>query len=180
MTKNSFTIFLFLLVGIFSRLMLHIPDVTPLTALCLLAPTVFSKRLSMMIIFLILVLSDFLLHITSSIPIIGSWTVFTYSGWLLIALSCFLLKENFSMTRGICFSGIAALFFWVWTNFGTWVCGTLYAHTATGLIECYLAALPFLRNGVLGDILWMTILTIPTHSLLRRDKSTSLQQVRHF
>jgi hypothetical protein len=43
------------------------------------------------------------------------------------------------------------LFFFV-TNFGVWLQGGLYAHSWDGLLQCYINALPFLRNTLLGDV----------------------------
>jgi hypothetical protein len=46
-----------------------------------------------------------------------------------------------------------AIFFAV-SNFGVWVAGGLYPRTASGLVECYTAALPFYRNQIAGDLLF--------------------------
>ncbi len=37
-------------------------------------------------------------------------------------------------------------------NFVVWLTSTWYAKTATGLIECYLAALPFFKYRMAGDV----------------------------
>ncbi len=47
-----------------------------------------------------------------------------------------------------------SLSFWLWTNFGVWLFGNLYPKTPHGFYSCYIAALPFLRNSLLGDMIW--------------------------
>ena len=43
--------------------------------------------------------------------------------------------------------------FFVITNFGVWL-GSLYPHTLAGLGECYVAAIPFYRNQIVGDLVF--------------------------
>jgi hypothetical protein len=45
----------------------------------------------------------------------------------------------------------AAVLFYLITNFGVWSRGTLYPMTWEGLVACYVAAIPFLRNAILGN-----------------------------
>ncbi len=49
--------------------------------------------------------------------------------------------------------------FFVVTNFAVWALQTgTYPHTVTGLVECYIAGLPFFRNGVIGMAVFGTVL----------------------
>jgi hypothetical protein len=43
--------------------------------------------------------------------------------------------------------------FFAITNFAVWL-GDLYPHTPSGLADCYIAALPFYRNQIAGDLLF--------------------------
>lgn len=142
---------------VLGRLVIHVPNATPLTSLFLLAPAVFSKRLSLLITVIALFLSDVALHFIFNFAIFGSWTVFAYSGWIATTLFGFYYAKKATFSRGIIFSGLSAILFWIVTNFGTWCETTLYAHTANGLLACYIAALPFLRNGLLGAIIWTSV-----------------------
>lgn len=168
---------LFIVVGILGRALIHIPNVTPLSAICLLLPLFFSTRLSLLITLIVLILSDIVLHILLSIPYFGAWTWFTYSGWLCIAYQGHHLKKHFSVRKSLYFTTGAALFFWLWTNFGTWLCSTVYPHTATGLLTCYIAGLPFLRNSLAGDLLWITALAwlLFPHKIIKPSKLTILK-----
>jgi len=150
-----------ILVAVIGRLVIHIPDVTPLTSLCLLAPTVFSKRNSLLIIFCSLLLSDLCLHFIFHYAVLGSWTLFNYSGWSAVVLLGVLFAKKPTVFRALSFTVYGSLIFWVWSDFGTWCTSTLYAHTINGLMDCYIAALPFLRDAITGSLIWTGVLVYP-------------------
>ncbi len=50
-----------------------------------------------------------------------------------------------------------SLLFYLITNFGMWMMYTTYPHTLAGLIQCYVAGLPFLRPTVIGDAFYTTL-----------------------
>lgn len=45
----------------------------------------------------------------------------------------------------------SSLSFFLITNFVVWATSQMYPHTTSGLLACYVAGLPFLRNQILGD-----------------------------
>jgi hypothetical protein len=47
-----------------------------------------------------------------------------------------------------------SLVFYLATNFAHWWLTSDYPHTAGGLVECYVAALPFYRWTPVGDLVW--------------------------
>jgi hypothetical protein len=51
-----------------------------------------------------------------------------------------------------------SLIFFVTTNFAVWAFGNLYSHDWQGLVQCYVAALPFLDKTALGDLIWTAVL----------------------
>jgi Family of unknown function (DUF6580) len=51
-----------------------------------------------------------------------------------------------------------SLIFFAASNFAVWAISGLYPLTWQGLIECYVAALPFLDHTVLGDLFWCAAL----------------------
>lgn len=44
--------------------------------------------------------------------------------------------------------------FYLATNFAVWAFSGWYPPTAAGLIECYVAALPFYQHTLIGDLIW--------------------------
>lgn len=176
MEKNK--IALCIAIAVLGRLIVHVPDVTPLSALALLSPVIFSKRLSFLIVLLSLLLSDFALHILLHEPWFGSWSWFTYSGWLgVTALGCAFIQtpSQARLSRASALAIVSSFLFWVWTNFGTWLTAHLYPLTSQGLLDCYIAALPFLRNAVIGSVVWMLFFFCIYSSSMRKSKSALLR-----
>ncbi len=143
-----------LVIGIASRLIPHPANMTPMISLSLIAATQLRKSFSLITIFFVMVISDFLL--SQFLGFISSWSLFTYSGFLAIALIASFQKWT-SGSSLILAALVGTLGFWIWTNFGVWLISDMYSHTSTGFIACYVAALPFLRNSLIGSLAWMLI-----------------------
>ena len=148
---------IWILFGIFSRLMPHYPNITPLTNLCLFAGSQLSRLQAFIITLSSLIISDLLLAYFNGYPAFGSWTLFTYSGFAaMIFIGKRLSQKHWPAI--VCYVFCSSLGFWLWTNFGVWLLSPLYPQTMTGFMACYTTALPFLRNSLLGDLAWMLII----------------------
>lgn len=53
---------------------------------------------------------------------------------------------------------VSSLLFFALSNFAVWAFQGMYPMTAQGLVQCYVAALPFLDKTVLGDLFWNAVL----------------------
>jgi len=69
-----------------------------------------------------------------------------------------LVRNTRSPARIAAVSLIASLQFFLITNFGMWYSYNFYPHTPAGLIECYVAGLPFLGFTVGGDLGFAAVL----------------------
>jgi hypothetical protein len=52
----------------------------------------------------------------------------------------------------------SSIIFFVLTNFGVWAFGSWYPKTWEGLVACYVAAIPFFHNTLLGDAFYVSVL----------------------
>lgn len=146
-------------VGVIGRVLPHVPNVTPLTSISLFAGAKLPKSLAYATLLLTLALSDFALSRFQGYPVFSSWSFFTYTGFAAIAyFGSWMQKKRSSYGILLSFILSSSLFFWVWTNFGVWLTSGLYAHTIYGLGMCYVSALPFLRNEMLGNLIWSTVI----------------------
>jgi hypothetical protein len=66
----------------------------------------------------------------------------------------------------------SSLIFYAITNFAVWALSTLYTPDVKGLLECYVAALPFLKYTIAGDLFWSVAL-FGGAALLRRHTERS-------
>jgi Family of unknown function (DUF6580) len=48
--------------------------------------------------------------------------------------------------------------FFVLSNFAVWAFSGMYSLDGQGLLECYIAGLPFLKNTIAGDLFWCAVL----------------------
>jgi len=130
------------------------PNFSPIAALALFAGAQFeSRRWGLLAPLLALLLSDMFLGFHDLM-----WA--TYLGFFLISgLAIWLrdsLKQSWLLRLSSAVAGTAIFF--VVSNFGVWLQSGLYEASVSGLISCYLAAIPFLDNSLMGDVFFVVIL----------------------
>ncbi len=137
--------------GIVARLVPHPWNATPVMAIALFGGTVSSKRWAILLPLIIIALSDVALGWHRTIP-------FTWGAFLLTGLLAWWVRRSPNAWRiGAGAVTGSALFFLI-TNFGVWLTESLYPHTLAGLWECFIAAIPFFRGTLVGDLFYTTIL----------------------
>lgn len=131
-----------------SRLVPHLPNMTPIAAIALFAGASFAdKRLAFLVPLMALLLSDMVLGFYSGL-------VFVYGSFALsVIIGLWLQKRRAAPVILGSILASSCLFF-VITNFGVWVMDNMYPHSLAGLVTCYVAAIPFFRNEVVGDLLY--------------------------
>jgi hypothetical protein len=162
--KASLTMLLIILlwisIAILGRIIPHPPNATPLAALTILSGYAFRKNWAILITLVSLGVSDILLALLQQQPMFGDWSLFTYSGFILVAYLAPRKARATSQSplQKLCEYVVWSTFgYWFWTNFGTWLMSSMYSHDAAGFLDCYLAALPFLRNALLANIVYVLI-----------------------
>lgn len=131
--------------AVVGRLVPHAANLTPLYAVALFSCATFPRRIGVWVPVTAMVASDLMLGLHDTV-------MFTWSGMLLFAALGYVLDPGRSSLRmALCALAGSTLFF-VWTNFGVWLVSGLYPHTAFGLAQSYILALPFFRNALLGDL----------------------------
>lgn len=155
--SQKIILLVWLLVCVVGRLVPHFPNATPMTSLCLLAGVMFSRRVGIVLMLSALIVSDGLLAVSMGYPIFGSWTFFSYSGFLAMIFVGYFFLQHRTWLRVLVIAAGSSLGFWLWTNLGVWLHAAYYPHTWAGLSACYLAALPFLRSAMMGTLVWMVI-----------------------
>ena len=146
------TLTLVVMVAAATRLVPHLPNMTSIAAVALFGGAYFQdRRLAFAVPLAAHFLSDLMLGLYAGMPIVyGSFALIVGFGlWLRT-------RRQPAMIAGTAFC--SALLFFVLTNFGVWAFGHLYPKTWAGLTACYVAALPFFRNSLEGDLLYTLIL----------------------
>jgi len=143
---------LMILAAAFSRLLPHPLNVAPITAMALAGGVYLDKKLALTIPIAALLISDWF---------IGFFPVlfFVYGSFLVIGLIGLWLKSHKSFLPVFGATIVSSVLFFVVTNFGVWIVGPeMYPRTLAGLTECYVAAIPFFRNTILGDFAYTGVL----------------------
>jgi hypothetical protein len=138
-----------LVVGILSRVMFHEPNFTPVIALVLFGGMYLRKEQAVWVPVVLMIVSDVLIGFHSVIA-------FTWGSMLAISLLGALKREDRSFGRSLVLSFVSAVLFFVVTNFGAWL--AMYPKTLTGLMECYIAAIPFFRTTLFSTLMYSCIL----------------------
>ena len=156
------------LLAVFSRLIPHPPNFTPLIAIALFGGAYFSKKsYAFMIPLIAMLISDILImrfvyaHI-STIPeyFISLATISVYISFALIVLIGFILHNRVKVFNVVFASLAGSILFFIVVNFAVWVGGSynLYPKNMTGLIECYVAAIPFFKNTLISALVYSGVL----------------------
>ena len=140
-----------LLMGILARFAPHPANATPLLAIALFGGAYLPKRWGILLPLGIVALTDFALGWHVTVP-------FTWGAFALVGFLGWWIRTNPSAARILGGTLAGAVLFYLITNFGVWVVRDFYPRTPAGLWECYVAALPFFRNALAGDIIYVTAL----------------------
>jgi hypothetical protein len=135
-----------------SRLIPHPPNMTSIAAIALFGgATLADRRLAFLVPLAALLVSDLVLGFHNQmIAVYGSFA-------LVVCLGLWLQERRGALTiAGAAIAG--SLLFFVVVDFGIWLTGDMYPRTVAGLIACYTAALPFLRNQIVGDLFYTAVL----------------------
>lgn len=156
MKQINFVASAWFVLGVLARLIPHPANVSPLTSISLFGGSKLGRVQGLALLLTTLVVSDILLSFIYGHDAFGPWTFFTYTGFAAIFFAGSLVKKSPGLARTLSFLVASSFGFWLWTNFGIWATGQfgLYPRTLEGLVACYSNALPFLRNGMLGDLAW--------------------------
>lgn len=146
-----------------TRLLPHPPNLTALGAVALFAGVYVSRwQLALLVPLIAVLIGDLILPMT---PIgNGRWT-FPASQYALFGLTVlfgFAIRTRPTAGRVVVSMLAATVLYYVVSNFFVWYSDAdgvpLYAKTSAGLVECYIAALPFARNMVVGNLFYAALL----------------------
>ena len=153
MTKQRLVVLICLIfAAAASRLIPHPPNMTSITAVALFGGAYLSdKRLAFLVPFAALLLSDFVLGFYGHMEVV-------YGSFALVVCIGLLLRKRRSPLRIAGAALASSILFFIITNFGVWAFGSLYPKTMAGLAACYVAAIPFFQNTLIGDALYTAVL----------------------
>ena len=149
----------FVAFGVIGRIwLLDMPNVETLTVVSLLAGAWLGGVYFFIVPLATVAISDMYIGMGQDAIIIfvwSAWAVIGGLGWLL-------RKSKRNFTFGLKLTGmglVASTFFFIWTNFGTWLTWNMYPHTWSGLVQCYVMAIPFFKANLLGNLIIVPVVS---------------------
>ena len=165
MKRNIILIIALIAIGIIGRVIPHLYNFTPITAIALLSAHAFkNKWIALLLPLVSFWISDLIINNFVYAGYYDSFKIFTPGMfWIYGSVACISLMGRFSLKKinpkKIGLSSIAgSIIFFIITNFGVWVMSPMYAKSLIGLIQCYSLAVPFFGGTILGDLVYSSVL----------------------
>ena len=132
-----------------SRFLPHPPNFTNLITLSFYVPLIFGRKYISLVFFSFVVTDLFIgFHKT----IFFTWVTIIIIGYTSVYFRG-IIKDRI---KGIIVSLIT---FYILSNFGVWLSG-MYTYDISGLINCYIVAIPFFGNTIISTVIYSSITEI--------------------
>ena len=151
--KEIFPISLIVILA-FARLIPHPPNFTPIIAVAIISGYFFKNiNLSLLILLAAMLISDLFIGFYENV-------ISVYASLLFITFVFHKISKKINFKNLFIYGFAGSLIFFIVSNFGVWALGSLgvndlaYEKSLTGLIECYILAIPFFGNTFLSTIIF--------------------------
>src|SRR5260370_33110869 len=137
------------------RLLPHPPNFTPIAAIALFGGAHFERKgWAFAAPLAAMALSDAVLR-----ALFGwGFDPVVYATFAVIVCLGFLLRDRKTAPLPVAGASLAAAtIVYLTTNFAVWAGSGMYAKTVTGLVRCYVAAIPFLGPTLAGDLFYSPV-----------------------
>jgi hypothetical protein len=142
-------IFAIILVAL-SRVLPHPPNMVPVTGLAIFSGARIGKKWAIAVPILAMLVSDWVIGFHNMM-------LYVYGSFVLITILGMLLKSRQKWGKVVGVGICGSFLFYLITNFGVWISGTMYPHNLPGLLDAYYQGLPFFRNTLIGDFLYVNL-----------------------
>lgn len=140
------------LIGVFLRVLPHAPNFTPIAALAIFSGFYFSKKIAFILPIAAMIISDIFIGFYEF-----KIMAVVYLSFIVCVFMGLWLKNNKKWQTILAGPLFSTFIFFLLTNFAVWAFTPWYDKTFFGISQCYLMALPFLKNTFLGDAFYTAI-----------------------
>jgi len=151
--KEIFPISLILILA-FARLIPHPPNFTPIIAVAIVSGYFFKNiNLSLLTLLIAMLISDLFIGFYENV-------IFVYASLLLITFVFHKISNKINFKNLFIYGFAGSLIFFAVSNLGVWALGSpgvydiAYEKSLSGLIECYILAIPFFGNTFLSTLIF--------------------------
>ncbi|TGL60008.1 DUF6580 family putative transport protein [Leptospira jelokensis] len=141
---------LMVIATVLSRILPHPPNFTPVLAVSLFSGAYLAdRRLALVVPILAMFVSDLYLGFHNLMPVVY--------GFMIVSV-LFGKQIGTSMAKSFGYTVVGSVIFFVVTNLAVWATSGMYSLDVAGLSQCFVMALPFFQNSILGDVVYSGIL----------------------
>lgn len=134
------------------RIAPHPWNFAPVGAMALFSgATIRNRALAFLFPILTLFAGDIFIGFHKLMPVV-------YASFLVSVAIGLWLRERRTVGRVGLATLLGAIQFFFITNFAVWAFGLTYPRTSAGLLACYVAGIPFFRNTLAGDAVYVVLL----------------------
>jgi len=137
-----------------AKLIPHPPNFTPIIAVAIMSGYFFKNvYLSFVTLVISLLIADMFLGFYENM-------IFVYISLLLISFIFYKVSEKINFKNLFIYGFAGSVIFFIVSNFGVWATGSPglanipYERNFSGLVECYILAIPFFPNTYLSTIIF--------------------------
>lgn len=158
---NKFLFALLLVVLASSIRMLTIYNFSPIAAVALFSGALFGRRYIAFIFPLVvqfvsdILVNTYVYNMPNPFEYFFKWeALFVYPCYIAITLLGTWVGTNGKFVRVPVGALASTALFFVVTNFGAWLSEPMYTKDLAGLVSSYTLALPFIKNSLIGDVVF--------------------------
>lgn len=161
---------LIVLMAVVMRFLPHPANVVPITAMALFGGAYFNKKYALLLPLSVMFLSDIFLGFHNTM-------FFVYGSFLLVGIIGIVLKKHNNFKWILGGTLLSSILFFMITNFGVWLMnmGNMYSNDLIGLARCYIMAIPFFRNTLVGDLFYVVMMFGGYEVFLKLNKKAELK-----
>jgi hypothetical protein len=152
-SPKFYVVLIMIFAGALMRLIPHWPNFTPIAAIALFGGTFLKRKdLAFLVPVAAMLISDLLIGFHSTmLPVYLSFIATVGFGLI--------LQRRLTVINTLSATLAASVLFYLVTNFASWSSGMMpYPMNVAGLMQSYIAGLPFFFNGILGDLFYTSVL----------------------
>lgn len=158
-----------MVVAAVARIVPHMPNFSPVEGLTLFGAAYLKrKELAAILPVLLLYVTDLFINNTIMRPFypesagfiwFSNYMIYSWSAMIVIAILGVYVFRKISIQRVIGATLGASIVFFLISNFGVWLHSTsFYTKDFSGLMTCYIAAIPFLKTSMISSFLFNALL----------------------
>lgn len=145
--KDTFLALILVVIGVIFRVVPHPDNFSPVTAIALFSGVTLPASIALSVPLLVMMISDLFIGTHGLI-----WL--TWSSFFVVTCLGLLIQRNARFRSVLLGTLGASIFFFLISNLGVFLFENMYPRTWNGFVQCYVMALPFFKNTLLGDLIY--------------------------